>query len=145
MTPFTSMDALVEPFALLGHSTASHEYLQQAQPTQHGHLPWPSTESSTASLLNTPLQVTEAANGLRVSSHQQITADEVMESPAKARKPKAPTLKDVDWAPYKDLIIDLHIMREQPLEWVRTYMESEYGFKAAYEPLRTLRKLHVAC
>lgn len=48
----------------------------------------------------------------------------------KTRKPKAQTLRDVDWAPHKPRIIQLHITENIPLKNVRDSLKTECGFKA---------------
>lgn len=53
-----------------------------------------------------------------------------MALPPKSRKSKATKLKETDWKPYKNIIIDLHVRLRQPLPKVREYMEKELGFVA---------------
>jgi hypothetical protein len=50
----------------------------------------------------------------------------------RARKKKAPTLRESDWEPYKDRIIQLHLTEKRPLTEVRTTVEQEFGFTAEY-------------
>jgi hypothetical protein len=137
----TPIDALVEPFTLLDHFNISDEYLQQPQTSQHNYLSWPTMEASTTGLLDAVPEMASLGiiNGFGISNHPRSRVNEAMDLPAKTRKPKAPTLKDADWAPHKDLIIDLHITQQKPLKWVRAYMEKEHMFRAAYEPSRDLQ------
>ncbi|KAH6613895.1 Clr5 domain-containing protein [Boeremia exigua] len=62
---------------------------------------------------------------------------EAMESTARARKPKAPTLRDADWAPHKEHIVQLHITDNIPLKDVKVIMERDYGFVAEIRQYRT--------
>jgi len=48
----------------------------------------------------------------------------------KKRKQKAPTLRDSDWEPFKDLIYDLHITQKITLPRVVDIMERDHGFIA---------------
>jgi hypothetical protein len=52
--------------------------------------------------------------------------------PARFRKKKLPTLHENDWAPYRDRIIELHILENRPLKQVSEIMEKELGFCAEY-------------
>jgi len=53
-------------------------------------------------------------------------------SNARPRKKKAPTLRESDWGPYKDRIIQLHHVEKRPLPEVRILIEQEFGFSAEY-------------
>ena len=46
------------------------------------------------------------------------------------RKKKARTLRESDWEPYKELIIQLHITEKRPLPEVKRLVEEGYGFHA---------------
>lgn len=46
------------------------------------------------------------------------------------RKAKAPTLRERDWEPYKDVIIDMHISQGMSLPKVRSFLEEKHGFIA---------------
>ncbi|KAI4669197.1 uncharacterized protein J4E79_001240 [Alternaria viburni] len=46
------------------------------------------------------------------------------------RKKKARTLRETDWEPYKDRIIQLHHVEKRPLPEVRILIEQELGFIA---------------
>jgi hypothetical protein len=53
------------------------------------------------------------------------------------RQPRQPakksrTLKDKDWEPFKSLIVDFHITRDDSLEQVRQHMKAKHGFDATY-------------
>ncbi|KAH8745009.1 hypothetical protein F5883DRAFT_588450 [Diaporthe sp. PMI_573] len=61
-------------------------------------------------------------------------APSIMDPP---RKRKAPTLYANDWEPYKERILDLHIVQKLPLPKVREMIEEEYGFKAELRQYRT--------
>jgi hypothetical protein len=47
-----------------------------------------------------------------------------------AKKRKAPTLRDKDWAPHKERIIELHITQNLPLRKVKEVMERDHDFFA---------------
>jgi len=51
---------------------------------------------------------------------------------ARPRKKKAQTLRETDWEPYKDRIIQLHVTEKRPLSEVRILIEQEFGFNAEY-------------
>ncbi|CAN9213187.1 unnamed protein product [Alternaria alternata] len=55
----------------------------------------------------------------------------------RARKKKAPTLRESDWEPYKDRIIQLHLTEKRPLTEVRTTVEQEFGFTAEIRQYRS--------
>jgi hypothetical protein len=48
------------------------------------------------------------------------------------RKKKARTLRESDWEPYKERVIQLHLHEKRPLPEVKTLMEQEFGFTAGY-------------
>lgn len=58
-----------------------------------------------------------------------------MDPPARPRKRKAPALRDTDWEPYKNRILDLHVTQGLPLSKVGQIMQEEHGFKAGYVTL----------
>jgi hypothetical protein len=78
-----------------------------------------------------------------------LTQQQLAAPPAKSRKRKAPTLHESDWAPYRNRIIELHILANRPLKEVREAIEKEFGFCAVYVPGRrhndsyVLTQLHV--
>jgi hypothetical protein len=55
-----------------------------------------------------------------------------MRPPDRPRKRKAATLRDDDWEPYRERILDLHIEQNMPLRKVKQLIEDKYGFKAEY-------------
>ena len=67
------------------------------------------------------------------SNHYDVPAPS-MGPPPKRRKRKAPTLRAVDWEPYKARIIELHITQKPPLSLkeVKDTLEREFGFVAEY-------------
>jgi len=48
------------------------------------------------------------------------------------RKKKARTLRETDWNPYKERIIQLHHFEKRSLPEVRILIEQEFGFTAEY-------------
>ncbi|KAK5657946.1 hypothetical protein OQA88_2498 [Cercophora sp. LCS_1] len=50
---------------------------------------------------------------------------------------KSRTLKDKDWEPFKRLIIDIHITRDETLEHVRQHMKDRHGFDATLRQYRS--------
>ncbi|KAM5511980.1 hypothetical protein FOXYSP1_06780 [Fusarium oxysporum f. sp. phaseoli] len=62
----------------------------------------------------------------------QITPTPTTGPPRKNRKKKAPTLRDEDWEPFKDRILELYETHKLPLEKVKTMIEEEFGFTAQY-------------
>ncbi|KAF2736992.1 hypothetical protein EJ04DRAFT_395129, partial [Polyplosphaeria fusca] len=60
-----------------------------------------------------------------------------MGPPARPRKRKALTLRADDWEPYKERILDLHIVQKLSLPKVKQMIEDEYGFKAELRQYRT--------
>jgi hypothetical protein len=44
--------------------------------------------------------------------------------------PKAPTLKDRDWAPYKEELDRLHRQENMALDKIMKHMQEEYYFRA---------------
>lgn len=53
-----------------------------------------------------------------------------MGPPLKHRKRKARTLRDEDFEPYKNRIIELHVAQKVPLRKVSAMIEEEFGFAA---------------
>ncbi|KAI4672456.1 uncharacterized protein J4E78_000957 [Alternaria triticimaculans] len=53
------------------------------------------------------------------------------------RKKKARTLRETDWEPYKDRIIQLHHVDKRPLPEVRILIEQEFGFIAEIRQYRS--------
>ena len=64
------------------------------------------------------------------SFETEIRPNTSMAPPTRVRKRKAPTLRDSDWEPYKDRIVQLHITQDRPLPEVKKIMEEETGFTA---------------
>ncbi|KAF5571876.1 kinesin light chain 2 [Fusarium pseudoanthophilum] len=60
----------------------------------------------------------------------QLTPAPTMGPPQKSRKRKAPTLRDEDWEPFRDRILELYETQKLPLEKVKSMMEEEFGFTA---------------
>ena len=76
------------------------------------------------------------SNASLSSDHHDVLAPS-MGPPTKTRKRKAPTLRAVEWEPYKARIIELHITQNPPLSLkeVKDTMEKEFGFVAEYVSL----------
>lgn len=126
------MDMLVEPFTHLGHFDAEDEYIRTTRTEQDNRVPRPSVESSITNLAvnSTEFSYNEMADESYAVSYQQRVQRQSLKPPTRPRKPKVPTMKDVDWEPYKNMIIDAHVTQQQPLQQVRAYMEREHGFVA---------------
>ena len=60
----------------------------------------------------------------------QSVSDIDVSPPIKTRKSKAQILRDCDWEPFRDLLVDLHIRQDQTLTEVKAYMEREHAFVA---------------
>jgi len=60
-------------------------------------------------------------------------------APTKPRKPKATTLREADWVPHNERIIQLHITENMPLKDVRVIMQEQHGFSA--ECVRSLNRI----
>ncbi|KAH7204599.1 hypothetical protein DER44DRAFT_429573 [Fusarium oxysporum] len=60
----------------------------------------------------------------------QITPTSTTGPPRRSRKKKAPTLRDEDWEPFKDRILELYETQKLPLEKVKNMIEEEFGFTA---------------
>lgn len=61
---------------------------------------------------------------------------EPLAPPPNPRKRKAPTLREEDWRPVKDRVIELHINQNRPLPEVKKTVEEEFaaiGFSATSE------------
>lgn len=83
--------------------------------------------SEPASLFQQPTQ------GIDVVSRQDHIAPAMsMAPPRRPRRKKAPTLRNTDWEPYKDRILDLHATLGLPLGEVKRKIEDEFGFIATY-------------
>ena len=61
---------------------------------------------------------------------------------ARPRKKKARTLRESDWEPYKDRVMQLHLTEKRPLSEVRLLIEQEFGFNAEYVEQPALPSLH---
>lgn len=60
----------------------------------------------------------------------QVTPAPTPGPPRKSRKKKAPTLRDEDFEPFKDRILELYETKKLSLENVKTMIEEEFGFTA---------------
>jgi hypothetical protein len=60
----------------------------------------------------------------------QTTLIPSTDPPRKSRKRKAPTLRDEDFEPFKDRILELYETQKLPLEEVKSIIEEEFGFTA---------------
>ncbi|KLO88867.1 uncharacterized protein LW93_12282 [Fusarium fujikuroi] len=60
----------------------------------------------------------------------QITPTPTTGPPRKSRKKKAPTLRDEDFEPFKDRILELYETQKLSLEKVKSMIEEEFGFTA---------------
>ncbi|KAF5534808.1 kinesin light chain 2 [Fusarium phyllophilum] len=60
----------------------------------------------------------------------QITPTPTTGPPRKSRKKKAPTLRDEDFEPFKDRILELYETQKLSLQKVKTVIEEEFGFTA---------------
>jgi hypothetical protein len=49
------------------------------------------------------------------------------------RRKKARTLRESDWEPYRDRIIQLHLTERRPLPEVKNMIEQETGFAAEWD------------
>lgn len=68
-------------------------------------------------------------NGLGAAD-AQITTTPTPGPPRKSRKKKAPTLRDEDFEPFKDRILELYETQKLPLGKVKSMIEEEFGFTA---------------
>ncbi|RKL33898.1 hypothetical protein BFJ72_g9680 [Fusarium proliferatum] len=68
-------------------------------------------------------------NGLGAAA-AQITPTPTPGPPRKSRKKKAPTLRDEDFEPFKDRILELYETKKLSLEKVKSMIEEEFGFTA---------------
>lgn len=64
-------------------------------------------------------------------SNIDIMSTNLMPPPPKTRKRKAPTLRESDWAPCKDRVLELYTLGTT-LNEVRDTIEAEFGFHAEY-------------
>lgn len=78
------------------------------------------------------LHDTSSTGNMDVLGAAQITPTPTTGPPRKSRKKKAPTLRDEDWEPFKDRILELYETHKLPLEKVKTMIEEEFGFTAQY-------------
>ncbi|KAF2855880.1 hypothetical protein T440DRAFT_464227 [Plenodomus tracheiphilus IPT5] len=60
-----------------------------------------------------------------------------VERPTTRRKKKARTLRERDWGPHVDKVIELHITEKRPLSEVKQIMEREFGFSAELRQYRS--------
>jgi len=82
---------------------------------------------------------------LRISEEDATSSQPPPPNPiadARPRKKKARTLRETDWGPYKERIIQLHHVEKRPLPEVRILMEQEFGFTAEYVEQPLLPSLH---
>ncbi|KAF9770240.1 hypothetical protein IL306_012241 [Fusarium sp. DS 682] len=90
---------------------------------------FPSLDPSFESFIQVPQDVTPIGN-MNDLATAQIPAATSMDPPPKTRKKKARTLRDEDWEPYKDRILELYDTHKLPLEKVKVMIEEEFGFVA---------------
>ena len=83
---------------------------------------------------STDLNPTRSVLSLALSSRIEMTTSLSIHN---TRKAKAPTLRERDWDPYKDIIVDMHITQGMSLPKVRSFLEAEHGFVAGLAPLIT--------
>ncbi|KAL9567793.1 hypothetical protein ACKAV7_008096 [Fusarium commune] len=76
------------------------------------------------------LQDTSSTDNLDGLGAAQIMPTPATGPPRRSRKKKAPTLRDEDWEPFKDRILELYEMHKLPLEKVKTMIEEEFCFTA---------------
>ena len=113
---------------------------------QDGYLPiqavQPHSNNPTEPKISFPFNTTPMAPV--VQSHQIPVSGEIndvpvqpMAPPPRPRKRKAPTLREDEWAPFKDRIIELHIKQGLPLPKVKKIVEDVFkssGFTATLVP-----------
>ncbi|KAF5707003.1 kinesin light chain 2 [Fusarium globosum] len=75
-------------------------------------------------------------NGLGAAA-AQITPTPTPGPPRKSRKKKAPTLRDEDFEPFKDRILELYETKKLSLEKVKSMIEEEFGFTAQTRQYQT--------
>ncbi|CVK90685.1 uncharacterized protein FPRN_07256 [Fusarium proliferatum] len=67
----------------------------------------------------------------------QITPTPTLGPPRKSRKKKAPTLRDEDFEPFKDRILELYETQKLSLQKVKSMIEEEFGFTAQTRQYQT--------
>lgn len=127
-------DTLTDPLALLviGHPTGPEDYSISQDTERDGHHAWlPYGLGSTVPVIDNE-GFTSAGSSAELDNihQQQQMPNEPMDSVKRTRKGKATTLKDADWEPHKDLIIDLYVSQQLPLPRVLEHMKREHGFEA---------------
>ncbi|CVK92099.1 uncharacterized protein FMAN_07085 [Fusarium mangiferae] len=95
------------------------------QSHSHAH-PNPFTDLYIQELQNVPSS--DNMDGLGAAA--QITPTPTPGPPRKSRKKKAPTLRDEDFEPFKDRILELYETKKLSLEKVKSMIEEEFGFTA---------------
>ncbi|VTT65945.1 unnamed protein product [Fusarium fujikuroi] len=93
----------------------------------HSHAPPnPFSDLFTQELQNA--SSTDNMDGLGAAA--QIAPTPTTGPPRKSRKKKAPTLRDEDFEPFKDRILELYETQKLSLEKVKSMIEEEFGFTA---------------
>lgn len=77
----------------------------------------PPADSPGSFHFNAPSAMNESSQVPQIRAHQ-------------AQKRKAPTLRDHDWEPYRERIIELHIAQDLPLQTVAEIMGNNHSFEA---------------
>jgi hypothetical protein len=78
-----------------------------------------------------PNDVVAQAHQLPMSGGSNNADAQSMPPPLNPRKRKAPTLRDDDWEPVKERVIELHVTQDIPLDEVMDIVEEEFpGFRA---------------
>ncbi|KAI1009121.1 hypothetical protein LB504_003111 [Fusarium proliferatum] len=107
------------------HEQALHGQFVADQ--SHSHAPPnPFSDLFTQELQNA--SSTDNMDGLGAAA--QITPTPTTGPPRKSRKKKAPTLRDEDFEPFKDRILELYETKKLSLEKVKSMIEEEFGFTA---------------
>jgi hypothetical protein len=120
----------------LHYSSTQHDYtFVPAEPTAlelAGHEPpWIPLPAYPFQSLTEDLDSTV---GRSTDMHEpEVYLDGVSGQNKKARKPKARTLRDNDWEPYKSRIIELYNHKKLPLHSVQKIIQEERGFYAEYD------------
>lgn len=76
------------------------------------------------------LQDGSSVNNMGDPGAAQVTSTPTAGPPRKSRKKKAPTLRDEDFEPFKDRILELYETKKLSLEKVKSMIEEEFGFTA---------------
>jgi hypothetical protein len=87
----------------------------------------PPTYSLDTLLHPTPIRV--GVMKLATLDTAMMTSTESIQPPATSRKKKAPILRDNDWEPHKDRIMELRTLKKT-LKQIKATIEVESGFRA---------------